>query len=181
MTSSTRRESGFTLVELMVVVAIISILAIVAMPALKTPVDVETTARGVASVIGEAARTAVVHGGVPPAVATDAGENARTKIEIRITAVPHRIHVWIQTGTTTSSWVQHQYMELPRGVRVAGFDDAALLSAGGAMASQDNIISCPATGQCEPKTIYLHRDNGSEKYKIVVLPLSTAPQVLEGW
>ena len=89
----------------MVVVALISILAIVAMPALKTPVDVDTTARGVASLIGEAARTAVVHGVVPPAVATDAGENARTKIEIRTTAVPHRIHIWIQTGTATSTCV----------------------------------------------------------------------------
>ena len=175
------REAGFTLTEMMVVVVIVAILAAIAVPWLNNPADVETATRTMASAIGESARLAVSRGPVPAEVALASGNANRVQIDI--TGVPASLTVQLQveTGVNTSAWYETQRLDMPRGVVVAGSSAIADLAGGAAITGGPIHFECASTGQCDAKTIYLSRSDATDKFRIVVMPLSTAPQVIEGW
>ncbi len=178
-------QAGFTLTELMVVVAIIAVLAAIAGPSLDTPADVASSARTVSSSIGEGARLAVSRGSVAPTVAAAESLTARTRITISQNP-PHpvRLEVRVETGATTSGWQLVSQTTLARDLVIVGDDTAARISPGNTpIALTSNVvIDCQPSGQCRPTTLYIARGAASRNpHRIVVLPLAAAPQVLKGW
>ena len=213
---------GFTLVELMTVLAVISILVAIAVPNLRTAADVEATARNMGSLIGEAARTAVLRGPVPPEVVAATGSPYRVRISI-VGADPHTMVVDLQYETADGGgnhWYTLQRTTLPHGITIYGQNNYADIvgiatgssgsgagtgfgtGSGGSQASgvgtgtgsgnmpdfgsgHSSSVSfgCRSTGECDARTIYVGRTNDfvGDRYRIVILPLSTSPQVLKGW
>jgi prepilin-type N-terminal cleavage/methylation domain-containing protein len=177
-----RAQGGFTLPEMMMVVVIIGILAAIAVPFLTNPIDVETATRSVASSIGEGARLAVTRGPLPADIALSTGNPNRVQIDIAATDPPTvTVQLQVEVSATDADWYQVQQLTLPRGVVLGGGSDSADLSGGATVTPGAVHIECAATGQCDGKTIYLSRNDGTDRYRIVVLPLSSAPQVMEGW
>jgi prepilin-type N-terminal cleavage/methylation domain-containing protein len=223
MTKQPKRVGGFTLVELMTVLAIISILVAIAVPSLRSTADVEATCRNMSSLIGEAARTAVSRGPVPPEVAAATNSPFRVRVSI-VGSSPHTMLVdlqYEQADVNGNHWYNLQRTTLPRGIQVWGsvpYADLNGITSGGAVGSgsgsgsgtgsgsqagsgvgtgsqgsagvdfgsafsTDVTFGCMASGECEARTIYVGRTDNFvyERYRIVILPLSTSPQVLKGW
>lgn len=181
------RELGFTLTELMVVVAIIAVLAAIFAPSPGSSTDVPATSRQIAGAIGEAARIAVARGSLDPSVVASEGSSERTRVSISQTP-PHAMLVEVrrEVSATTSVWETVSQATLPRDFRIVGDDTAARISPGNIPVALTGIvqIDCAANGRCRATTLYVARGSASSPrspYRVVVMPLAASPQVLKGW
>ncbi len=192
------RQAGLTLIELMVVVAIVGFLMVVAVVTMSSDPSVEDVSNQLSNFIGEAARKSVAGG----AIDHDScgfpcdGDFARTRVLINIgasgggDAVLERYEegnppVWNEIGK--------RYLSST--VEIVGYRSSAALAVGTgvetAVAGGDTIeIHCIPDGGCrlEPPagsgglTIYLReKDNPSNEARLVLLPLRGVPMVLSGW
>lgn len=183
-----RRRGGFTLVELLVVVAVLGILSTVAVFTVDTDPDLRSVVRDVQSRIEEGSRTAVAGGPVRPDVVEAEGRTERARVQIsshdegpQYVAVALRVE---EEDAAESAWRHVSHANLPENVEVYGYeDDAARLSPGGEPVPKDGPIEvfCEPTGSCGPLTLYLQNERGTEQMRIAVLRFGGAPITARGW
>ena len=180
---------GFTLVELMVVVAIIAVAAGSAAVLIERGGDVESGAGQVAAYLAEASRTAVARGPIRTDVIEADGFTARSRVVIeeagagQIVAVELRVE---DPFAPRSEWVEILRSALPSRVEVHGWEPGETrLAPGGApgpMTAGSLAIECEPSGRCQAATLYMRslaRDG--RRKRVVVMRLGGAPLVLDGW
>lgn len=184
-----RSERGFTLVEAMVVVAILAILSTLAIvyvrPSTK-PIDV---AQRFANLVQEASRLAVRHGPVRWDVAEALGERRRTRIVGGVvdSSVIFTIEVLEEdAGAPTAVWRPVQQMTVPSSVTA---DSYATTAGTYATVTHETswpsfTLSCYPSGSCSAATLFFSVERGptqDRQARVAVLPLGTATFVKNDW
>ena len=187
MTAS-RRQGGFTLTELMVVVALVAVLATLAWGSFRgdpRPSDVASTA---ANLVRQTARKAVGGGAVRADVAAVLGK-ARS-----------RLHIFTESGVQVlavevleeddvpadSLWAERSRRAVPRGTRLTGWRASADLDGGLGpeivLGSGDAVeIRCYPNGTCDAATLYFEATSGARKARTVLMPLGGSPATFAAW
>jgi prepilin-type N-terminal cleavage/methylation domain-containing protein len=187
---SRRRQAGFTLVELMVVVAILSIVAAISIGSFRTN-PTGDAARAIANLMATAYRVAIAGGPIRSDVAIQPEVlGGRAMVEAVLTADGHTqvtVYKVVEgegSGEYTLEPVQSIY--LSKDVTLYRVMDSAQIGLSGSPIDPGGL---PMTkryyppGSADPYTIYLRhrtRDNAT-RYRVVGMPLSPAPQVFQDW
>jgi prepilin-type N-terminal cleavage/methylation domain-containing protein len=169
-----RREAGFTLTEMMVVVAIVGILvtlAIVYMRGQSRPIDV---ANRVGDLMREASRRAVALGPVRSDVVARMGTRARTGVTVTVgaslgTPAYNRLTFvlwWFKEAdlpADTGSWIAIEQYTTEVGVRVDGWAPGVVDHTSGGLstawttwadAAATPPVQCRPDGGCTPVSIF---------------------------
>lgn len=187
-------QSGFTLVELMVVVAILAIISSVAVLNLSSGPNVGDLSKGLAAKIGEAARLAKSRGPVRADVVAAQGESARSQIAIINDGTDQsqtvRVEVLREDDLPGNSfvWDPSSVIYIPTEVVVAGYRNSTDLTGGQggpetALSVGSTLeVKCYTTGACDAMTLYLQTTEGGERRsRVVLMPLNGTPLVYGGW
>lgn len=184
-----RSERGFTLVEAMVVVAILAILStlvIVYVRPTSKPVDV---AHRFANLVQEASRLAVRYGPVRTDVVEALDERRRSRVvgDLVDSTVTFTIEVLEEdSGTATAMWRPVQRMVVPAAVTAESYATTAGTYA--TVTPQTSwgsfTISCYPSGSCSAATLFFSAERGptqDRQARVVVLPLGAATFVKNDW
>ena len=187
------RQSGFTLTELMIVVAIIGVLSMLAFNLLSPNLDPADSAEQASMLMRETARRATSGGAVRGDVVTNLGlapKPPRTRLHVTNTS-PRKIAVErLQEDALplhTANWVQVQQMTVPTEVKLVGWRPAADLTGGlGPYVvlnpTDEVMIQCYPTSQCDAATLYFDTSSGpSQRARAVLMPLGGSPVVYDSW
>lgn len=186
----TRRApaAGFTLIELMVVVAIITVITTLAVSATKTSAKPIDAASRFANLVGEASRVAVRGGPVRADVAVDEGSTRRTRIVGTVGSSPtgatigFTIEVLVEDPVaSTPRWDEVSSMTVPGSVTA---DDFALTVGDHASVTLQSdwstfVVSCFPNGSCSAASLFF--SSPAAHARVSVLPLGTATYVRKDW
>lgn len=204
-------QAGLTLVELMVVVAIVGILMSAAGVMLNQKPTAEDEGRRLAHVIAEASRKAVAGGAADPEfvkaqVSIDCLSNesgmARTMVQIypsgdyQVAAI-QRLVEFDENGDILSQPWDEEIIDkrvVSANVEVRGFRETAELNPGTVpettLTSGTPVkLCCFPSGSCHPNdpdstsglTIYLRDNSRMHDARVVVMPLRGVPMVYSEW
>lgn len=186
------RQAGLTLVELMVVVAIVGFIMVAAQVSMSTDPRIDDVSDRLSNLIAEASRKAVAGGAVDSEYVQLSGVTARTRVLVRNDG-GFQVAVIERLSEADDAWVQIDRRILPTNIEVVGVSNATVLQPTGTgpdtlLSSQQAELRCYPDGSCLPVgattglTLYL-RDlkNPGLDARVVVMPLRGVPLVMSGW
>lgn len=195
-------QQGFSLIEMMVAMAIISILVTTAVAAMDTEPDAEDVAHLLANKMNEGVRQAIAAGALPPEFVTATGMDGR--IQMQIVTDPQGNQFLLISRLSLDEYSSPVIDDtgqiyIPGGVEIVGYDYSAVTVPTGSdppnPLGPSNLVTLYARsdGSIFPYDIYTgdrydaatlflqSKSNPGDRARVVVLPLGGVPLVLSGW